>query len=103
MADTMEQALSRLRQAYCQPRLVARFDSLSQFNLEDAGCGTYDALVGNFDFDVFWRPSLTVGRLDDGRFRVSYQCGDDDEQAVIATLDEVGGHYRLADVEREGD
>ena len=103
MADTMEQALSRLRQAYCQPRLVARFDSLRQFNLEDAGCGTYDALVGNFDFDVFWRPSLTVGRLDDGRFRVSYQCGDDDEQAVIATLDEVGGHYRLADVEREGD
>ena len=103
MADTMEQALSRLRQAYCQPRLVARFDSLRQFNLEDAGCGTYDALVGNFDFDVFWRPSLTVGRLDDGRFRVSYQCGDDDEQAVIVTLDEVGGHYRLADVEREGD
>lgn len=103
MADTMEQALSRLRQAYCQPRLVARFDSLRQFKLEDEGCGTYDALVGNFDFDVFWRPSLTVGRLDDGRFRVSYQCGDDDELAVIVTLDEVGGHYRLADVEREGD
>lgn len=97
MPDTLEQGLAHLRDMYCTTALNTEYDSLRQCYKGD-GITTYDVLVGNSDFDAFWKPSLNVEKKDSLQYEISYKVDASWEQYVCVYLKECEGTYKIDSV-----
>lgn len=97
MPDTLEQGLSHLRDMYCTESFHSEYDSLRQY-YEGDGIATYDVLVGNSDFDAFWKPSLSVEKKDSLQYEISYKMDKECEQCVWVYLKECEGAYKIDSV-----
>lgn len=97
MPDTLEQGLAHLRDRYCTVALNSEYDSLRQYYKGD-GIATYDVLVGNSDFDAFWKPSLSVEKKEPLQYEISYEVDAGREQCVWIYLKECEGSYKIDSV-----
>lgn len=72
MPDTLEQELSHLRSAYCSESVLQAFDKKRKIMQRMDGTPFYDLLVGESDFDAFWKDNFKIRPVDDRTFEVSY-------------------------------
>ncbi|WP_418992439.1 DUF3828 domain-containing protein [Alistipes sp.] len=62
------------------------------------GAPGYDLMIGQFDFDPLWLPTLEIVPQGNDRFRVSYRVGDRSYRIEIALTCE-NGKYLIDDVQ----
>lgn len=100
MESSMEQDLEELRTKFCTQALHEKFKEAADFNREDSGCGSYDLLVNNFDFDAFWVESLAIKPEGTNIFRISYRYKSNDSFVVSFQVKvcEEDGYYKIEDV-----
>ncbi|MCM1347464.1 MAG: hypothetical protein NC206_10330 [Bacteroides sp.] len=100
MDYAMEQDLKELREQHCTPELNVRFKEAADFNKEDCGSDSYDLLVNNFDFDVFWCKSLVIEATGKDTFNVSYKYSPNDtfSTSFQVKVCEKNGYYKIEDI-----
>lgn len=100
MESSMEQGLEELRTKFCAQVLNEKFKEAADFNREDCGCDSYDLLVNNFDFDVFWIADFTINPEGADIFRISYKYKSDDSFVVSFQVKvcEENGYYKLENI-----
>mgnify|MGYP000105602849 CR=1 FL=1 len=98
MPDTLEQELSHLRSAYCAEPVLQAFDKKRKIMQRMDGTPSYDLLVGESDFDAFWKESFKIRPMDDRNFEVSYaifQDGRAPEVRFRVQVGQQGGKYLI--------
>lgn len=90
MPDTLEQELSHLRSAYCSNSVLRAFDKKRKSMLQEDGTPSYDLLVGESDFDAFWKDSFKIRPVDDRNFEVSYAIFQDGRAPEVRFHVQVG-------------
>lgn len=90
MPDTLEQELSHLRSAYCAEPVLQAFDKKRETMQRMDGVPFYDLLVGESDFDAFWKDSFKIRPVDDRTFEVSYDIFKDGQAPEVCFRVQVG-------------
>lgn len=101
MPDTLEQELSHLRSAYCAEPVLQAFDKKRENMQRMDGVPFYDLLVGESDFDAFWKDSFEIRPVDDRTFEVSYDIFKDGQAPKVCFHVQVGksdGKYLIEKV-----
>lgn len=101
MPDTLEQELSHLRSAYCAAPVLQAFAKKRAVMQRTDGTPSYDLLVGESDFDAFWKESFKIRPVDDRNFEVSYdifQDGRAPEVCFRVQVGQRGGKYLIEKV-----
>ena len=90
MPDTLEQELFHLRSAYCAEPVLQAFDKKRETMQRMDGVPFYDLLVGESDFDAFWKDSFKIRPVDDRTFEVSYDIFKDGQAPEVCFRVQVG-------------
>ncbi len=95
MTDSMEKELEQMRKRYCTDDFLAYYDAMHKGVIEDYGHDFYDAVIDNYDFDVFWLPSLSVRKSRSLNYWVSYNIRPYSKRSINVVLKEVDGCYKI--------
>lgn len=93
MPADLEAELAALRERSLSQRALAQFGEAETENEADGWVG-YDRLIGHYDFDCVWRPSLRVTPAGDHRYRITYQVGGK-TYTILISVQRSGDGYRI--------
>ena len=76
--------------AYCAEPVLQAFDKKRETMQRMDGVPFYDLLVGESDFDAFWKDSFKIRPVDDRTFEVSYDIFKDGQAPEVCFRVQVG-------------
>ncbi len=91
MLDNLDEELHLMRERYCTNEFKTFYDSIHNELLTEYAQNCYDAVIDNYDFDTFWRPSLKIEPVAPLQYKVSYSTNNE----FIVTLKNVDGFYKI--------
>lgn len=100
MPKSLEDRLSELREKYCTSEFKFSFEKERQIMLSD-GISNYDLLLNNTDFDVAWRPSLTISKIKNCVFEIVYKgwFPEYTYSLMVSVGKKNGNNYKIINIE----
>ncbi len=91
---SINNALLLLRQSHCTKEFIFHYDSLKQSHYNKTKIN-YDAIIDNYDFDVFWLPSLKITNIAPLQYEVSYNISPSINKSFIVILKRLDNCYKI--------